>query len=200
MSTNDQFKVTFKVLLLGDTSVGKSCFLKRFTENTFQDVHISTIGLDYRLKEVKNKKGNSINVQIWDTAGQERFRSITKNYYRGAHGILILFDTTSNKSFGNMKNWVTQVKENSSSSVVVYIVGTKIDLEEARTVPQEYGINLGKELGLKYFETSAKTGINVTETFTELVEDIETKNANTLKKNEGKVLQENANRRRHCCG
>ena len=124
---------------------------------------------------MKTSDGELVNLQIWDTAGQERFRSITKNYYRGAHGILILYDVTSSKSFENMRNWVTQVKESSSNIVTIYIVATKIDLDQSRVIPIEDGQALAKEMGLKYFETSAKDNLNVSSTFEELVEDINAK-------------------------
>lgn len=195
--TEPSTKTTYKILLLGDSSVGKTCFLMRFTDNTFQDVHMSTIGLDYRLKEMKNSDGETINVQIWDTAGQERFRSITKNYYRGAHGILILFDVTSARSFDNMRNWVTQVKENSSNAVTIYVVGTKIDLGDQRCVSKETGEMLSKEMGLKYFETSAKENINVLETFNELVADIDIKCKEKVKKKGNAKLNSKSNRK--CC-
>ena len=150
---------------------------------------------------MKTADGETVNVQIWDTAGQERFRSITKNYYRGAHGILILYDVTSSKSFENMRNWVTQVKENSSNVVTIYVVGTKIDLEEARCVSKETGEMLAKEMGLKYFETSAKENINIKETLSSLVEDMieRTKGKQALNNKLTTNDIGNTNKKRDCC-
>ena len=89
----------YKVLLLGDTTVGKTCFLMKYTDKTFQDIHMATIGLDYRLKTMKLKNGKNIKLQIWDTAGQDRFRAITKNYYKGSHGIILIYDVTNLQTF-----------------------------------------------------------------------------------------------------
>ena len=101
----------YKVLLLGDTDVGKTCFLFKYTDNTFHETHISTIGLDYRVKKVILKNGKEISLQIWDTAGQDRFRAITKNYYKGAHGIVLIYDITNNQTFENVSKWVNQIHE-----------------------------------------------------------------------------------------
>ena len=163
----------FKVLLLGDSTVGKTCFLMKYTDKTFQDIHMSTIGLDYRLKAMKLKSGKKIKLQIWDTAGQDRFRAITKNYYKGSHGIILIYDVTSLQTFENIKTWVSQIREEASPNVVIYIVGNKIDIEEARKVTKEEGQSLADELGLPFVETSAKNGINVTETFEDLIEKID---------------------------
>ena len=163
----------YKVLLLGDSTVGKTCFLMKYTDKTFQDIHMSTIGLDYRLKAMKLKSGKKIKLQIWDTAGQDRFRAITKNYYKGSHGIILIYDVTSIQTYENIKTWVSQIREEASSNVVIYIVGNKIDMEEERKVSKEEGKNLADELGFPFAETSAKTGINVNETFEDLVERVD---------------------------
>ena len=107
----DKKDFLYKILLLGDSSVGKTCFLMRYTDNTFQEIHMSTIGLDYKLKNVQLDDGKIVKIQIWDTAGQDRFRSITRNYYKGAHGIIVMYDVTNKKSFDNVKNWVEQIRE-----------------------------------------------------------------------------------------
>ena len=163
----------YKVLLLGDSTVGKTCFLMKYTDKTFQDIHMSTIGLDYRLKAMKLKSGKKIKLQIWDTAGQDRFRAITKNYYKGSHGIILIYDITSLQTFENIKLWVSQIREEASPNVVIYIVANKIDLEYERKISKEDGKNLADELGFPFVETSAKSGINVTETFEDLVERID---------------------------
>ena len=121
----EQKEFIYKILLLGDSSVGKTCFLMRYTDNTFQDIHMSTIGLDYKLKNVQLEDGKMVKIQVWDTAGQDRFRSITKNYYKGAHGIILIYDVTENKSFENVKNWMNQIKEEVSNRVTIVLVGNK---------------------------------------------------------------------------
>ena len=110
-----------------------------------------------------------VKIQIWDTAGQDRFRSITKNYYKGAHGIILLYDITNKKTFDNVRNWINQIKEEVSERVSIILVGNKIDDEEKRVVKKEEGENIAKEFGLMFFECSAKTGVNIDTTFNELV-------------------------------
>jgi len=179
----------YKVLLLGDTTVGKTRFLMKYTDKTFQDVHISTIGLDYRLKSMVLKNGKNIKLQIWDTAGQDRFRAITKNYYKGANGIILIYDVTNPKTYDNVKNWVTQIREEASPNVVVYLCGNKIDMKEERQVKEEDGKIMAEEFGFPFNETSARDGININETFEDLVERIDSVyskldiNINKTKKN-----------------
>ena len=163
----------YKVLLLGDSTVGKTCFLMKYTDKTFQDIHMATIGLDYRLKSMKLKSGKTIKLQIWDTAGQDRFRAITKNYYKGSHGIILIYDVTNVQTFENVKTWVNQIREEASPNVVIYIAGNKIDMEDERKVEKESGEQLAEELGFPFAETSAKNGININETFEDLVERID---------------------------
>ena len=170
MSTDEY---VYKVLLLGDTTVGKTCFLMKYTDKTFQDIHMATIGLDYRLKSMKLKSGKNIKLQIWDTAGQDRFRAITKNYYKGSHGIVLIYDVTNVQTFENVKQWVSQIREEASANVIIYIAGNKIDMEEERKVNKEEGEKLAEELGFPFVETSAKSGININETFEDLVERID---------------------------
>ena len=163
----------YKVLLLGDTKVGKTCFLMRYTDNTFQETHMSTIGLDYRLKTMKLSSGKNVKVQIWDTAGQDRFRAITKNYFKGAHGIILIYDVTDEQSFDNVSNWINQIKEEASDNVIIFLVGNKIDDVENRKIQTESGKNLAENFQLQFYETSAKTGENVEKTFQALVEKID---------------------------
>ena len=163
----------YKVLLLGDSTVGKTCFLMRYTDNTFQEIHMSTIGLDYRLKSMTLKSGKNVKVQIWDTAGQDRFRAITKNYYKGAQGIILIYDVTNQLSFDNVSNWINQIKEEASDKVTIFLVGNKIDDVENRKIQTESGKNLAENFQLQFYETSAKTGENVEKTFQALVEKID---------------------------
>jgi len=159
----------YKILILGDSSVGKTCFLTRYADNTFQEVHMSTIGIDYKLKNVKMEDGKIVKLQIWDTAGQDRFRSITKNYYKGANGIVVIFSVTDKRTFGNVKNWIHQIKAEVDEKVTIILVGNKIDDEENREVTKEEGEEAARNFGLDFFECSAKTGENINSTFNELV-------------------------------
>ena len=168
----EQKEFIYKILLLGDSSVGKTCFLMRYTDNTFQDIHMSTIGLDYKLKNVQLENGKMVKIQVWDTAGQDRFRSITKNYYKGAHGIVLIYDVTENKSFENVKNWMNQIKEEISDKVSIILIGNKIDDEEHRKVTTEQGESMAKEFGIMFFECSAKTGENIDGIFNDLVRKV----------------------------
>ena len=148
----------YKVLLLGDTNVGKTCFLFKYTDNIFHENHIATIGLDYRVKKIKLKNGKEISLQIWDTAGQDRFRAITKNYYKGAHGIVLIYDITNNQTFENVSKWVNQIHEEVSLNVVIFLAGNKIDLEEKREISYEIGEKLAKELGCTFLKHQLRLG------------------------------------------
>ena len=187
----------YKILLLGDTSVGKTCFLMRYTDNTFQEIHMSTIGLDYKLKNVQLEDGKFVKIQIWDTAGQDRFRSITKNYYKGAHGILLLYDITDKKSFDNVKTWIEQIREEVSDKVSVILVGNKIDDVEGRKVKTEEGEKIAKEIGVSFFECSAKTGENIDMIFNEMVK--KTVEAFTKLDGKGSKLNTKKNKKKGCC-
>ena len=151
----------YKILLLGDSSVGKTCFLMRYVDNTFQEIHMSTIGLDYKLKTVQLEDGKMVKIQIWDTAGQDRFRSITKNYYKGAHGIVLIYDVTNKKSFENVSNWINQIREEVSDKVTIVLGGNKIEEEEKRVVTTEQGKKMADDFKLMFFECSEKTGVNI---------------------------------------
>ena len=126
MKEGEKKERCLKVLLLGDTSVGKTCLLKRYTEDTFQDAYLSTIGFDYKFKIVTLKSGKEVKVQIWDTAGQERFRTITKTYYKGAHGIILTYDVTDQNSFKNIRNWIKQIEANAQTNVCKVLVGINV--------------------------------------------------------------------------
>ena len=198
MTDNNSSDSVYKVLLLGDSTVGKTCFLMRYTDNTFQEIHMSTIGLDYRLKTMTLNSGKQVKVQIWDTAGQDRFRAITKNYYKGAHGIILIYDVTNQLTFENVTNWINQIKEEASDKVTIFLVGNKIDDEKNRKVETEEGKKLAEEFKLKFYETSAKIGTNVETTFKDLVQIIDEVSAqnNNLK---GGKLTKNSGKKKPCC-
>lgn len=164
----------FKLLLIGDSGVGKTCVLFRFSEDAFNSTFISTIGIDFKIRTIE-LDGKKIKLQIWDTAGQERFRTITTAYYRGAMGIMLVYDITNDKSFENIKNWIRNIEEHASSDVEKMVLGNKCDMEDRRLVSKERGTQLATEYGIKFMETSAKASINVEEAFFTLARDIKLK-------------------------
>uniref|UniRef100_A0AAZ3R9F0 Ras-related protein Rab-13 n=1 Tax=Oncorhynchus tshawytscha TaxID=74940 RepID=A0AAZ3R9F0_ONCTS len=128
----------FKLLLIGDSGVGKTCVLFRFSEDAFNSTFISTIGIDFKIRTVE-LDGKKIKLQIWDTAGQERFRTITTAYYRGAMGIMLVYDITNEKSFDNIKNWIRNIEEHASADVEKMVLGNKCDVNDKRQVSKDRG-------------------------------------------------------------
>ncbi len=194
---------SFKILLLGDSSVGKTCFLKRYTDNTFQDAYLSTIGFDFKYKFVTLEEGKTVKVQLWDTAGEERFRTIAKSYYKGAHGIVLIYDVTNRKTYDNIRKWMNQIKDDSSSNISIILVANKIDCEnEFRQVTKEEGEVLAKNNNLPIFEASAKDNINVEESFKYLIEEINKKISHFTVQTTTKLNNDNKNikqEKKGCC-
>jgi small GTP-binding protein len=154
-----------KILIIGESAVGKSCLLLRFAENKFTESFLTTIGIDFKVRHIEIDD-TKVKLQIWDTAGQEKFRTITKAYYRGAHGILLVYDVTSNESFNQTRQWMQSIRENMADPVSVIFVGNKCDME--RKVAKEEAQELANEFNVEYYETSAKTGDGVEQTFLRL--------------------------------
>ena len=161
---SQDYDYLFKVLLLGDTDVGKSSLILRYTEETFNSKLVNSIGVDFKMKK-KEIDGKIIKVQIWDTAGHERFRSITYSYYRGANAIIIVFDITDKKSFLSITEWLKQIEKHAKENVFKFLVGNKSDLAEERKVTFEEAKEYADKHDLPYIETSAKEGININELF-----------------------------------
>ena len=161
----------FKVLIIGDSSVGKSNILLRFSDNIFHDTFLPTIGVDFKIRNVKISD-QTIKLNIWDTAGQERFKTITSTYYKGAHGIILVYDITDRESFNNINNWLTEVKKHAGANVVKLIVGNKCDLEQERIVSTQEGKDFADSLGVSFLETSAKQRTNIDEAFMTLTKQI----------------------------
>jgi len=165
------YDLLFKLLLIGDSGVGKTCVLFRFSDDTFNTTFISTIGIDFKIKTVE-LLGKKIKLQIWDTAGQERFHTITTSYYRGANGILLVYDITQPKTFDNISKWLRNINEHASEDVERMLIGNKCDMEDKRLISEERGRKVAEENGIKFFETSAKENINIEIAFNSLAEDI----------------------------
>lgn len=162
-------------ILIGDSTVGKSCFFKRYFRNEFSDESFHTIGIDKEAKHVKIE-GLSYKVTLWDTAGQEKFKFLPKKYYNNADGIFLLFDVTNEESFNNVSSWLNDVKENSGkrfsenekSTLIVYLLGNKIDLPD-RAISKEQAELQANSLGVKYFEISCKTNMNIPEVMLSMI-------------------------------
>ncbi|KAJ8495006.1 hypothetical protein ONZ51_g1953 [Trametes cubensis] len=164
----------FKLLLIGDSGVGKSCLLLRFAEDAFTDSYLSTIGVDFKIRTIE-LDGKTVKLQIWDTAGQERFRTIAAAYYRGAHGIIMVYDVTEmgkSQTFTNVKGWLQEIEKYASETVKKLIIGNKSDLVERKVVEYSLAKEFADSLSIPFIETSAKNSTNVEEAFTLMAKTI----------------------------
>jgi Ras-related protein Rab-1A len=171
MATNTEHDYFFKILLIGDSGVGKSCLLLRFADDSWTDTHISTIGVDFKIKTL-NIDGKTIKLQIWDTAGQERFRTITSSYYRGAQGIILVYDCTDQESFNNVKQWMGEIDRYACENVNKLLVGNKTDLVNEKVVDTQTAKAFADSMGIPFIETSAKNATNVEQCFVSMARDI----------------------------
>ena len=161
----------FKILIIGNSSVGKSNLLLRFSDNIFHDTFLPTIGVDFKIKPL-TIADKSVKLNIWDTAGQERFKNITSTYYKGSHGVMLVYDVTDPESFNGIQMWLGEVQKHAGPNIVKILIGNKCDLEEDRKVTTKQGQELADKLGIKFLETSAKKKINVEEAFVTLSKEI----------------------------
>lgn len=172
---NRHYDYLIKLLLIGDSGVGKSAILMRFADDSFTQSFITTIGIDFKIRTI-TLDGKRIKLQIWDTAGQERFKTITTAYYRGAMGILLVYDVTNESTFSNINQWMMAIRQHASDAVNKVLLGNKADssgpLVAKRTVPTAKGQALADQHGIRFFETSAKNSINVEEAFATITRDI----------------------------
>ena len=168
---DDNYDLTLKILIVGDSGVGKTNFILRFLNNEFNQNYMSTAGIDLKSGSIiiKNKK---IRIQIWDTAGQEKYKAITKNLFLKVMGALIVYDITNENSFYNLQSWVSMVKEECGKHMQIVIVGNKSDLDSKRAISKEEVLNYAKEQKVEYIETSSKTGENIIKAITLLSEQI----------------------------
>ncbi|XP_014206124.1 ras-related protein Rab-37-like isoform X2 [Copidosoma floridanum] len=160
-ATPEHYDLSCKVMLLGDSGVGKTCILTKFRDGQFlSGNHITTVGIDFRNKII-TVDDSQVKLQIWDTAGQERFRSVTHAYYRDANALLLLYDVTNKQSFDNIRAWLGEIREYAQDDVVIMLLGNKCDCSSDRIVKKEDGQRLANEYKVPFMETSAKTGLNV---------------------------------------
>ena len=202
---NGQGALSF--ILIGDSTVGKTCFLLRYFKNQFNEVFLSTIGIDKEIKHVK--VGNdTYKLTLWDTAGQERFKCLPKKYYQNADGVLLLFDVTNEETFNNVTNWMKDVKENSNkegkqSDIALYLIVNKIDKSNERVITKELAETQAKSLGMKYFEVSCKINLNVTEVMARMIMECHMKAnhiENCFKLAPTKSSANGGEKKKGCCG
>ncbi|UKJ88520.2 small GTPase [Theileria orientalis] len=172
MALEHNYDYLFKIVLIGDSNVGKSNLLDRFVKGNFKLDSKSTIGVEFATKNVTLKNGKTAKAQIWDTAGQERYRAITSAYYRGARGAIVVYDIASKQSFYNVSRWLTELNEYGDPNMIIALVGNKSDLTHLREVSSEDGERYAHSNNLMFFETSCLNNENIDTAFTELLSSI----------------------------
>ena len=168
MNSEQEAQIVLKLLLLGDSSVGKTSILNKYISNKFDESSISTVGVDYMDKIIDYNKFK-IKLQIWDTSGEEKFRTITKNFYRNADGLLVVFDLTKKESYDHIRSWINEAKENNDKLKTI-LIGNKLDLKDERIVAIDVAKQFAEKNNLKYIETSAKDGTNINESFQAIID------------------------------
>ncbi|CAE6533969.1 unnamed protein product [Rhizoctonia solani] len=171
MGENSAYDYLFKVVLIGDSGVGKSNLLSRFTRNEYNVESKSTIGVEFATRSI-NVDGKTVKAQIWDTAGQERYRAITSAYYRGAVGALLVYDISKHATYVNVTRWLKELRDHADSNIVIMLVGNKSDLKHLRAVPTEEAKALSVEHGLFFIETSAMDASNVEAAFQNILTEV----------------------------
>ena len=191
------FKV--KIMFIGNSSVGKTSIIKRYSKNIFSTSYISTLGIDFESKNI-NIDNKTINLQIWDTAGQEKYKVLSKNYYNNSNAFIIVYDITNLESFESVMNWIDQIKENAPENVKSILLGNKSDLEEKRKISEEEGKNLAKKINSNFYETSAQNGANIEKAIDNLVKDV-INDENFIKENTPKLDRNKlkTEKKKKCC-
>ena len=202
---NKEYDLLFKLILIGDSYVGKSNILLKYLKNQFNENSKTTVGVEFGTKNIiiNNKR---IKIQIWDTAGQERYRSITSAYYKGAKGALIVYDITRKNTFDNIDKWITDLKLNGDKNICIIILGNKSDLIDKREINKNDGIKKAEMYKTAFLETSALNGDNISKAFDELIEQIVINNKNIFQDdNENEIDKgvnlndEKNNNNKKCC-
>ena len=196
-STIDDFDIKLKIMVLGESMVGKTSLITRYTNDKFGGRYLCTVGIDFQKKKIE-KNGKKVLLQIWDTAGQERFRNVTKNYFHTSQGFILAYDINNKESFEKVQFWIEEIKANAEEKIKCILIGTKCDLDK-REVSEEEGQKLGEQYGYQFLETSAKENININETFETLVSEI----MNNFKENRRESLTLSTNKigkkKKKCC-
>ena len=187
-----------KIMTLGNSSVGKSCFILRYINELFNDKYLSTLGVDFKQKEIKLKNGKKVRLRIFDTAGQERFKSASLTFIKKTDGIILIYDISNYDSFKATNGWMESIKDNGKKDLPIILVGNKCDLsDEERQVSLKEGEDKANEFQIPFFETSCKNGININEAVEKLVEDILEKGNGNIDK-EVKILNKDKEKKK-CC-
>ena len=186
MTEKKDYDYLFKILILGDSFVGKTNILKRFIHNEFDSTTKETVGVEFDSKNY-NFGEKTIKAQIWDTAGQERYRSVTKAYYKGAKGALLVYDISRRITFENIDNWLIDLRTNGDKDILIILIGNKSDLNSKREVNKDEAETKAEQYNIAFLETSAKNGDNIDKAFTELVEQVYNANKTSIEKNDVKV-------------
>ena len=206
----EPYDFLFKMILIGDSSVGKSNILLKYLKDEFDPNSKATVGVEFGTKNIilNNKK---IKVQIWDTAGEERYRSITSAYYKGAKGAFIVYDITRRNTFDNIDKWIVDLKTNGDKNISIVLIGNKSDLEDKREVKKDEGVKKSEECKTAFLETSALNGDNIYKAFDELIEQIYINHYSNIEEekemeidkgvnlNEENQQEENNNKKKKCC-
>ena len=203
MQINSNFEFQIKLVIIGDSGVGKTNFIFQFTEGRFSSMHVTTVGFDYKSKIIKLPKSKkNVKLQIWDTAGQERYMAINKNLFQKVQGIILMYDLTSRDSFEHVSNWLNLIKQTASSKTVI-LVANKLDLEEdKRIVSVDEGEKIANDNNILFFEGSGSSGQNVDKIFTTIAEEIYT---NLMEKKEDSAFEsltlhkKNKREKKICC-
>ncbi|XP_055349560.1 ras-related protein Rab-10-like [Paramacrobiotus metropolitanus] len=164
-------RLIFKLLFIGDSGAGKTSIILRYADDCFSSNAVSNVGIDFKIKTIEIK-GRKVKLQIWDTAGQERFHAIAYPYYRGAMGIILVYDVTNRRSFENLSTWMRNIDEHASEKVEKILLGNKCDMEAQRVVSRQEGEAVARQHGIPFLETSAKNNINIDLAFHNLTETI----------------------------
>ncbi len=202
MQINSNFEIQIKLVVIGDSGVGKTNFIFQFTEGHFSSIHVATVGFDYKSKIIKLPKSKkNVKLQIWDTAGQERYMSVNKNLFQKVQGIILMYDLTSRESFEHINYWLNLVKHTTSSKTVM-LVANKLDIEEdKRIVSEEEGAKVAKDNNILFFEGSGSSGQNVDKIFTTIAEEIYTNllNDKDFSGNSLTLNRKNKKEKKQCC-
>ena len=184
MADKKDYNYLFKVLILGDSFVGKTNMLKRFLNDEFDMNTKETVGVEFGSKNfILGEKEDIVKAQIWDTAGQERYRSVTKAYYKGAKGALLVYDITRKATFENIDNWLIDLRTNADKDILILLIGNKSDLIDTREINEEEARTKAEQYNIAFLETSAKTGDNINKAFSQLIEEVYKANISLLQSN-----------------
>ena len=200
--SNHPYDQKIKIMVIGESLVGKTALITKYTKNTFGGAYLTTVGIDFQDKFL-NINGKEIKIELWDTAGQERFRNIAKNYFQSSDGFLLVYDLNKKYSFEKLDFWNEQISLNAPKETKYILVGNKKDLEDQREVKIEEGEDFAKKNNIKFYETSAKDGTNVINVFETLAKEIvnDVEQINTRSKRSSQVLKKKnaTEEKKSCC-